>query len=256
MKKYLQVAPVLFSVFILSINGINFSVLFIVASIWIIDFAFILRNISRKSNKRGVKILSDIYQTLVVLFILSFLIIESVFIINISQFKEVGDIEKVDYILVLGAGLDGNKVGKILKSRLDKAIEYYKLHDDVDIIVSGGFGKNKNITEAQAMYTYLIENGVNKDKIIKEDKATTTLENIKFSQEILKKRKHGDKKVLIVTNEFHLYRSMVIADILGMNNEGLACKTKLKVRVNYMMREYPTFMIDVVKSSIYRLMPN
>lgn len=254
MKKYLQVALVLFSVFILSINGINFSAIFIIASLWIIYLAFILRNISKKSNKRWINILSNIYQTLVILFISSFLIIEILFIININQFKEVENIEKVDYVLVLGAGLDGNKVGKILKSRLDKAIEYYKLHNDVDIIVSGGLGKNKSITEAQAMYTYLIENGVNKDKIIKEDKATTTLENIKFSQKILNERGDEDKKVLIVTNEFHLYRSMVIADILGMNNEGLACKTKLKIRVNYMIREYPTFIIDVVKSSMYILM--
>jgi uncharacterized SAM-binding protein YcdF (DUF218 family) len=156
-------------------------------------------------------------------------------------------------MIVLGAGIDGEKVGKTLKSRLDEAIKYYELNKSVDIIVSGGQGKDEIISEAEAMYRYLIEKGVNPNQIIKEDKATTTLENIIFSKEILKNRNDEDKKILIVTNEFHLYRSMLIANILDIKNEGLSSYTPFKVRVNYLLREYPTIVIDFIKSNLYKV---
>ena len=107
-----------------------------------------------------------------------------------------------------------------MKSRLDKAIEYYKLNEDANIIVSGGQGEDELISEAEAMYRYLIENGVEKEKIIKEDKATTTLENIIYSKEILKNLNHEGEKVLIVTNEFHITRAMIIANLLGGKMKG------------------------------------
>ena len=156
-------------------------------------------------------------------------------------------------MIVLGAGIDGEKVGKTLKSRLDEALKYYKLNKSVDIIVSGGQGRDEIVSEAEAMYRYLVEKGVNPNQIIKEDKATTTLENIMFSKEILKNRSDEDKKVLIVTNEFHLYRSMLIANILDVKNEGLSSYTPFKIRVNYLLREYPTIIIDIVKSNLYKV---
>ena len=65
-----------------------------------------------------------------------------------------------------------------MKLRLDKAIEYYHSNKDINIIVSGGQGKDEIMTEALAMKNYLVENNVDEEKIILEDKATTTLENI------------------------------------------------------------------------------
>ncbi len=243
----------MFNIFIISLNNVNFSAIFIISTTWIIYLNFFLRRVAKIKNKKWLSVLSKIYGFLVFIFIISFIIIEGLLIFNISQFKEAKDIEKMDYVLVLGAGLDGEKVGNVLKSRLDQAIKYYKLNNKTNIIVSGGQGKDEIISEAEAMYRYLIENGVNPNQIIKEDKATTTLENIKFSKEILKNRGDEDKKVLIVTNEFHLYRAMIIGDMLGIKNEGLASKTPIKIRVNYMIREYTTIIIDVLRTSIYKI---
>ena len=244
---YLLIGCFLLSVFVLSINGINFSALFIVVLIWMSVLGYKLRLISRNTKKKEVSILSKVYTCLFSLLLISFLIIEGILTYNIANFKSIEEIENVDYILVLGAGLDGEKPGKVLTSRLEKAIEYHKKNEDTYIIVSGGVGEGKNISEAQAMYNYLIEQNINKDKILKEDKATTTLENFIFSKEILEARDDEDKKILIVTNEFHLYRAMIIADKLDIYNEGLACYTSIKTRVNYMIREYFTIIIDVMR---------
>lgn len=243
----------IFSIFIISINGVNFSALFIVASTWIIYLSTILNKVAKIIDNRHILRISKVYKNLVIIFILSVLVIESILIVSISQFKEVNELEKMDYIIVLGAGLDGYKVGKVLKSRLDKAIEYYNLNNDVKIIVSGGQGEDELISEAEAMYKYLISKGIYKEKIIKEDKATTTLENIKFSKQILINRNDEDKKVLIVTNEFHLTRAMIIGNILGVKNEGLASATPIRTRVNYLIREYPTMIIDLTRTALFKL---
>lgn len=252
-KMYEFIGITFLSIFIIVLNEINFVALFIVSTIWIIYIHVIIREISKKKKKKWLNILSKTYQSLVIMFIASFLIIEGILVFNMTQFKEAKDIEKLDYSIVLGAGLDGEKVGKTLKSRLDEAIKYYELNKNVNIIVSGGQGEDEVITEAEAMYRYLVKNNVNEKQIIKEEKATTTLENIKFSKKILKNRNDEDKKVLIITNDFHLYRAMVIADILGLENEGLASKTPIKVRMNYMIREYPTMIIDFIRTSVYKL---
>lgn len=248
-NKFIAIVLILFSIFILSLNGINFSALFIVNSIWIVYFAFELRKISKKMSNKWIKLFIKVYNILVIVFISSFLLVESILIFKINNFKSIENIESLDYVIVLGAGLDGENVGKVLKSRLDKAIEYYNIHKDVNIIVSGGLGEGEIISEADAMYKYLIEQGVNPNQIIKENKATTTLENIKYSKEILIKRNDKNKKVLIVTNEFHLYRAMVISNILGVKNEGLASITPIKIRVNYLIREYPTLIIDIIRTN-------
>lgn len=241
----------LFSMFIISINGVNFSAIFIVASIWIIYSSFIISKIAKIKSNQVLLNLSKIYRIVVILFISSIILVEGFLILNISRFKEANEIEKLEYMIVLGAGLDGYNVGTTLKSRLDKALEYYDLNKDVKIIVTGGQGENEVISEADAMYNYLISKNIPKGNIIKEDKATTTLENMIFSREILEKRNDENKKVLIVTNEFHLTRSMIIAKMLRMDNEGLASETPLRIRVNYLIREYPTMIIDLIRASLY-----
>ena len=252
-KIYLLLGVIIFSLLTIFINGVNFFTLFTLTSIWAICFSIILTNIVKRKDKKYLSLILKIYNTIVTIFIVLFILIESVLIMNISQFKEAKDIESLKYLIVLGAGLDGYKVGKTLQSRLDKAIEYYRLNQNVKVIVSGGQGKDEMISEAEAMKRYLMENGVNENKIIKEDKSTTTLENIKFSKDILKYRKDENTKVLIVTNDFHLTRAMIIANILRVENEGLASQTPIKSRINYLIREYPTMIIDLIRTSLYSL---
>ena len=112
-----------------------------------------------------------------------------------------GQYDNADYnedaVIVLGAGINGDKVTYPLKVRLDKAIEYHKLNPDALIVVTGGQGFQETVTEAYAMEKYLVQNGVEASKIIKEEKATSTNENMRFSKKLLKTAKKYAKKIKI-----------------------------------------------------------
>jgi len=125
---------------------------------------------------------------------------------------------KEDAIIVLGAAVHGKTPSRTLKYRLKKAVEYHKQNPDAVIVVSGGQGAQEDISEAEAMKIYLIENGVKSDKIIKEDKSTSTTENFKLSKEILDKHFSGDYSVAFITNEYHILRASLCAKRAGLEN--------------------------------------
>lgn len=182
------------------------------------------------------------------LFLSTFIILQGAITINFHRTSDVKSIENVNTMIILGAKVNEDGISKTLKRRLDKAIEYYNTNKNINnIIVSGGQGSDEVVTEALAMKNYLVKNGVSKDKIIMEDKATTTLENIIFSKKIITD-KNLKGKVLIVTSDYHLFRGQFIASILGIDNEGLCSISPLSSRIYYMIREYPTSIIDVYRS--------
>lgn len=246
------IALFIFSIIVMALKGVTFGSVFITVNLWIIYLNIVIKRLYDKKDNKYIKILYKVYTVLVILFISSFILVESMMIYTMFGFKEAKDIEKLDYVIVLGAGLNGYKVGKTLQARLDEAIKYYNLNKDTNIIVSGGLGKGAVTTEADAMKKYLISQGVDESKIIEEDKATTTLENLVFSKDILEKRNDEDEKVLIVTSDFHLTRAMLIGDILGLDNEGLASTTTMGVRINYLIREYPTMIIDIIRTYLQK----
>ncbi len=125
---------------------------------------------------------------------------------------------KEDAVVVLGAGVRGERITLPLKYRLDKAIEYSAKNPKAVIVVTGGQGFQETVTEAYAMEKYLLANGVSRDKIIKEEKATSTNENLRFSNEILDKLLGEGYEIAVITNGFHIYRSVSIARNEGFEN--------------------------------------
>ena len=229
----------------------SFSTIFILVSIILIYILIITRNASFKN--RYTRIIYKTYKIIMMLFLILFMILQSAILINIYKTKDIDNIGKVDTMIILGAKVNENVVSKTLKLRLDKAIEYYHSNKDINIIVSGGQGKDEIMTEALAMKNYLVENNVDEEKIILEDKATTTLENIIFSKEIIEDLNLGDR-ILIVTSDYHLFRGRFIASILGFDNEGLCSISSWSSRLYYMIREYPTSIIDLYRSIKFRLL--
>ncbi|NSL50665.1 YdcF family protein [Bacillus sp. P2(2020)] len=130
-----------------------------------------------------------------------------------------------------------------LYNRVSKALEYLKENPTSKVVVSGGQGKGEAITEAEAMAQFFYENGIERDRIIKEEKSTTTFENIKFSKEFL----NGEKEVIIVSNDFHLYRASMIAKRLGLKPYTLSAETPAIVKTQLWIREY----IAVLKSLLF-----
>ena len=122
-----------------------------------------------------------------------------------------------DYCIVLGAQWRNNGPSEVLKRRLDRAAEYLKENPDCVAIVSGGQGSNEVIAEADGMKQYLIQVGIEGERILTESKSRNTLENIRFSKALLP---DDDKRIIIVTNNFHVFRAVQIARTQGLNAQG------------------------------------
>lgn len=123
-----------------------------------------------------------------------------------------------DAVIVLGAGLRGSRPSSTLKGRLNAAFEYHKNNPDALIVVSGGQGHDEDITEALAMETYLINLGVPKDRIIKEEASTSTYENFVFSKKLLDTQLESSYKIAYISNDYHVFRAGRIAHDAGFEN--------------------------------------
>ncbi|MDR2648179.1 MAG: YdcF family protein [Clostridiales bacterium] len=147
-------------------------------------------------------------------------------------------------LIVLGAGLAGDRVTITLAARLDKAVWYYEKDPRVMIVVSGGQGSNETVPEAVAMAKYLIARGVPEKQIIREPYSSSTEENFEFSKALLDDAfKEHSIKILYITNRFHIFRAGLYAKKAGLNAAGLAAPTLPKYLIpNNYSREYLAFI--------------
>ena len=145
--------------------------------------------------------------------------------------------KNLDYIIILGAQIKGKKITNALERRLNKGLAYLRENPKTMCIVSGGKGKGEEITEAEAMAEYLLENGIEKERICLDDKSKTTWQNLEYSQQFI--RNLEETKTGIVTNNFHIYRSVKIAELQGYKEVfALPATTNMIVFPNYMTREF------------------
>ncbi len=141
-----------------------------------------------------------------------------------------------DVLIVLGCAVRSERVSLTLKLRLDAALEYLEQSPNTTVIVSGGKGSGENISEAEAMKRYLVSNGIDESRIIKEDKSESTWENFKLSKAILDERFPG-ASVAYVTTNFHIYRAGRVARMNGIDAEGYGAPDIWYTAVNNYMRE-------------------
>lgn len=146
------------------------------------------------------------------------------------------------YVLILGAKLFGDKPSLSLQNRLDVALGYLHSHLKVKVVVSGGQGDDEDISEALSMSRYLMENGIGKERILLEDRSTSTYENLKFSKEL-----YDVKHAVVVSNTYHLYRTKIIANRLGMKMEALAAPTPKRSQKKAYIREYAAIIKTILK---------
>lgn len=120
-------------------------------------------------------------------------------------------------IVVLGAGVYGERPSATLISRLDAAYSYLQTSPDCIAVLSGGQGPGEDITEALAMQRYLTAKGIDPQRLLLETQSTSTWENLLYTQEILRKNGLEEQTVGIVSNTFHLYRAQFLAQQAGMD---------------------------------------
>lgn len=127
------------------------------------------------------------------------------------------------YIVVLGAAVYGDEASPSLMRRVNGAADYLREYPDSIAIVSGGQGKGEDITEAQCMRDALVRCGIDEKRIILEDKATSTMENLLYSYDIIRARGDDpDGNVAIVSTSYHLYRAKEMSKRLGVAAAGVA----------------------------------
>lgn len=112
--------------------------------------------------------------------------------------------------VVLGCRVYGERASLSLVERLEAAQKYLEENPDAVCVVSGGQGPGEDISEAECMYRWLVEKGIEEKRIYKEDKSTSTDENIAFSKAVIQENDLNEN-IAIVTSEYHSYRATVIA---------------------------------------------
>ena len=168
--------------------------------------------------------------------------------------------EGAEYVIVLGAQVRGEVPTLVLSARIKAAAEYLKEHPNAVAVASGGKGSGETISEAEAIRRGLVRLGIEEERILLEDRSTSTAENLKFSAEVIQSYEKGktglaeetplcgtnaslirfvSKNVVLVTNDFHVFRAVKLAKNLGYTEvTGLGATEFFAVTIQYYVREF------------------
>lgn len=156
-----------------------------------------------------------------------------------------------DFVIILGCAIkkDGT-LYPLLRGRVDRAIEFYREQLEATgkkavFVPSGGQGSDEVISEGEAMKRYLLEQGIDEEQIMPETRSTTTLENMKFSYELIKER-DPDAKVAFSSTNYHVFRGGMFAREAGMNASGMGAKTKWYFWPNAEIREFIGLVVNEI----------
>ena len=160
----------------------------------------------------------------------------------------------LEYLIVLGAQVRGDVPSKALRMRLEEAEVYLKKNPQTKAVLSGGQGPGENITEAQCMYTYLTNAGIGEERLLLEERSTSTLENLRFSGSIISQEANESafkKKVGLLSNNFHIYRAMRLGEKIGYEDlYGVPAKSDWQLQVHYLMREFFALLKEKMTGNI------
>ena len=122
-------------------------------------------------------------------------------------------------VMVLGAQVRSYGPGPMLASRLDTALDYLNANPNLPVLVSGGQGPDEHMTEAEAMRDYLVARGIAPERIIIEPDSHNTAQNLTLSKAVLESLGYdlAEEHILIISNDFHLYRADFLARRHGYN---------------------------------------
>ncbi len=178
---------------------------------------------------------------LIITIILIFIIFINFYVINstknnILEKEKISEKENFDCILILGAGIWGNNPSPMLEDRLIQGISLYKERIAPKIIMSGDHGKEE-YNEVQVMKDYAIKEGVPSEDIFMDHAGFSSYDSIYRAKEIF-----GAKKILIITQQYHLYRALHIAKKLELEAYGVASN----------LREYPNQLFREIREIFAR----
>ena len=164
-----------------------------------------------------------------------------------------------DYLIILGCGIrEDGTLYPLLQGRADCAIDFYKAQLEATgrkafFVPSGGQGPDECMPEGEAIKNYLLSQGIPAEQILPETKSVNTLQNMRFSKEIIeanfaKAESLADTSastdttkapnIAFSTTNFHVYRAGILASDAGLNADGMGAKTKWYFWPNALIREF------------------
>lgn len=184
--------------------------------------------------------------TLIAKRILAVLLVLGVFLFSfleteVIRWSKTDNESEVAGVIVLGAGVNGTVPSLSLRVRLETALEYIADKPDIPIVVTGSQGPGEDISEARCMADWLIAHGVDEDRILIEDQADNTRENIAFSRAMLSEKGYDTTtQFAIVSSDYHLCRAAMYWEIPGMIPVAAKMPERYQkslLTVNYYIRE-------------------
>lgn len=152
----------------------------------------------------------------------------------------------VDAVIVLGAGLRGDRPTPLLAARLDRGREVLDRSRargaDTRLICSGGQGPDEIVPEAVAMADHLADAGVKRELLWLEDASTSTEENLRFSARVAAEHGLEGGRFAVVTNDYHVLRAALLLRRLGMAGYGLGAPTARYFWPSAILREYAAIL--------------
>lgn len=146
-------------------------------------------------------------------------------------------------VVVLGCKVNGDKPSLSLEERLEAAYDYLKNNPNASCIVTGGKGDDENISEAECMYRWLVEKGIEESRIYKEDRATSTKENIIYAKEIILEN-NLNKDIVIITSDYHTYRAGITANEVGLEYGSSPSRTSFWIFPSFYIRELYAILFE------------
>ena len=133
---------------------------------------------------------------------------------------------EAQWVVVLGAGVNGTVPSQALRERLEAAQDYLARYPEAVAVLSGAQGDGEAITEAQCMYDWLTARGVDPARLRMETKATTTEENLRCSLDLIE-AETGTRpaQIAVVSGEYHLLRAELLARRAGTEALGVPSYT-------------------------------
>ncbi|MBQ6997350.1 MAG: YdcF family protein [Oscillospiraceae bacterium] len=200
-----------------------------------VSVCYILIGMLRQHRRMVAKMLRTVLSTILIIGILIFAATEAIILDASTGQSE----ESCDYIIVLGARVQGTAPSTSLNERINAAYDYLTENEAVIAVLSGGQGEDEDISEAQCMFDRLTAMGISADRLWLEDKSTSTWENLQFSMNIIEgKTGTRPNKAGILSSEYHLYRAGLFASDCGFEAVGIPATTqRFTIRLNYFLRE-------------------
>lgn len=194
-------------------------------------------NRSLWNKKAGKIVLTVIYGIVASIFVL--VIVETICMFATTKDKPDGN----ETVVVLGSYVSKSGPSIMTKCRLNAACEYLTIYPDAICIVTGGQGENEPWPEADAMKDYMVNKGISEERILKERESKNTRENLSNSLEIIKENGLNED-IVIISNEFHLYRAGRIADRLEIEHSYVSAPSPWGMFSSFYIRELYAILAD------------